>query len=276
MKRRLLSIVFTTLFSGSVLAGVVFEIEVTDHTGSDPVSEQTTAVSDGTNFKMEIPAERNGQAGDMIYRGDRREMVIVDHDDKSYMVMDEETMQRLGGQINQAMKQMEEAMKNVPPAQREMMERMMKERMPQMMSQSVPKFEVRKTDESNSVNGYDALRYDMLRDGRKVREMWVADWDEIEGGEEAAKAFEDMASFFQDMMDSLSSMSSMPGMADAMGDNPFSRMKEIGGFPVLTRELSDGGSLESESVLRSATRRDVDPAEFEPPAGYKRRSMGPN
>ena len=50
-------------------------------------------------------------------------------------------------------------------------------------------------------------------------------------------------------------------------------MKQIDGFPVVTSGLGADGSVEDESSLRSARRRTLDPADFEPPSGYKRRSM---
>ena len=58
-----------------------------------------------------------------------------------------------------------------------------------------------------------------------------------------------------------------------LSDNPYQHMAEIDGFPVVTREFGDDGSLEDESTLRSSQRRTLDPDAFEPPAGYKRRSM---
>ena len=42
----------------------------------------------------------------MIYRGDRREMVVIEHGNESYFVMDRETMKAMSGQMSQAMKQM--------------------------------------------------------------------------------------------------------------------------------------------------------------------------
>ena len=58
------------------------------------------------------------------------------------------------------------------------------------------------------------------------------------------------------------------------GETPFEHMNEIDGFPVVTRNFA-GGELESESTLRSAEERDLDPDAFEPPKGYRLRSMGP-
>ena len=251
------------------LAGVVYEIEVTDHEQSPPKTESIEAAVEGRHLKMGIAAGSTGGKGDMIFRGDRREMVVVDHKDKSYTVIDGAAMQQIAGQVSKAMSQMQEALKNVPEDKRKMIEEMMKQRLPQETAPQPPKSELRKTGERGEKNGYPCVKYEIWRDGRKLRELWVTDWDNVEGGSEVVDTFEDMADFFKELMDSIPDF----GQGGQSGDPAFEHMREIGGFPVVTREFGDDGSLEDESTLRSARRRTLDPAEFEPPSGYKRRSM---
>ncbi len=258
------------LAAGPALAGVVYEIEVKDHEQSPPKTESIEAAVEGKNLKMGIAPGSDGGRGDMIFRGDRREMVVIDHEDKSFHVIDEATMQQIAGQVSQAMSQMQEMLKSVPEEQRAMVEKMMKQRMPaEAQTPERPTSELRKTGDTGDKAGYPCVKYDVLRDGRKVRELWVTDWDNIEGGREVVGAFEDMADFFKELLDSVPDF----GQGGPSADSAFEHLKEIGGFPVVTREFDDDGSLEDESTLRSARRRTLDPAEFEPPAGYKRRSM---
>ncbi len=252
------------------LAGVVYEIEVKDHEQSPPKTESIEAAVEGRHLKMGIASQGKGAQGEMIFRGDRREMVVVDHENESYTVIDEAAMAAIAGQVSSAMSQMQEALKNVPADKREMIEKMMKEKMPQQAPQR-PTSELKRTGDKGTQAGYPCVKYEVLRDGRKVRELWVTDWSNIEGGKEVVGAFEDMADFFRELMDSIPDF----GQGGDMGDPAFEHMREIGGFPVITREFGDDGQLEDESTLRSATRRDLDPDAFEPPSGYKRRSMGP-
>jgi hypothetical protein len=51
-------------------------------------------------------------------------------------------------------------------------------------------------------------------------------------------------------------------------------MRELGGYPVLTREFDGSGRAESESRLKSARSSDIDPALFDPPQGYRRKDLG--
>ena len=256
-------------------AGVVYEIEVTDHEQSPPVVESMEISAEGRNLKMGIPSGGQSGKGEMIFRGDRREMVVVDHDNKSYMVIDEAMIETIAGQLSGVMSQMEEALKNVPEKQRAMVEKMMKQRMPQQAE--IPKrpvAEVRKTGDRAGKNGYPSVRYEVWVSDAKVRDLWVTDWDNIEGGDDVADVFRDMADFFAEMLDAVGEMAGgLGGMgADTSIFNDFS---SIEGFPVVTEEFADDGSLENESALRSAKRQTIDPDAFEPPSGYKRQEMMP-
>jgi hypothetical protein len=272
MKDKILGIllVCVILALAPALAGVVYEIEVTDHEQSPPKSESIEAAVEGRNLKMGIASGERGEQGEMIFRGDRREMVVVDHEDKSYHVMDKAAIDAIAGQVGAAMSQMQEALKNVPEDKRKMVEEMMKQRMPQQQPQR-PKSELRKTGEKAKKNGYPCVKYEVLRDGHKVRELWVTDWSNVEGGSDVVDAFEDMADFFKELMDSIADF----GQGGDIGDPAFAHLKEIGGFPVVTEEFGEDGSLEGTSTLRSARRQRLDPAAFEPPSGYKRRQMFP-
>jgi len=258
------------LLAGPLAAGVVYEIEVTDHGKSPATSQAMQATVEGRNLMMEIAGGGSGGSDEMIFHGERREMMIIDHDDKSYMVMDQETIAKLSTQVNAAMAQMQEALKNVPEAQRAMVEKMMKERMPQQASKKEPA-ELRKTKERAEQNGYPCVKYELVMDGKKTAELWVTDWDNVEGGDDVVSAFDDMAAFFRELMDA------MPTIGDqgAMAGEVFGHMSEMNGFPVVTKNFEHDGSLETESNLRSAKRQSIDPDAFEPPSGYKRRNMMP-
>lgn len=270
MKKLWIPLLLATL-AAPLTAGVVYEIEVKDHEQSPPKTESIQASVEGRHLKMGVASGGRGSQGEMIFRGDRREMVVVDHDNQAYTVIDEEAIGAIAGQVNSAMSQMQEALKNVPEDKRAMLEQMMKERMPQaQMEQKRPTTELKKTGERATHSGYPCVKYEVLQEGRTIRELWVTDWSNIEGGEETVDAFEDMAEFFQELIDSIPNFGQG---SSGIGDHAFEHMKELGGFPVVTREFGDDGSLEDESTLRGAERRTLDPDEFEPPAGYKRQEM---
>ena len=111
----------------------------------------------------------------------------------------------------------------------------------------------------------------MQKKKKKIRELWITSWKNIDGGNEAKNAFAAMNTFFEDMKDMFGA-GGFPG-----GSNPYNEMVLVDGFPVVVNNFNEvDGSLEDESILKSTKRRTLDPADFEPPSGYKRRSMMPN
>lgn len=253
--------------------GVVFEIETTYFDDGQPTDVDTVFVSvEGKLLSIETHStDKSGAAGSMIYRGDRDEMITVNHKEKSYVVIDKETVAGLAGQISDAMKQVQERLKDLPEGQRTAMEKMLKEQMKLPESQSTPS-EIKRTNEKQRMHGYPCVKYIVLREGVVVREIWVTDWDNVEGSDEANAALKDMAAFFDDIMSAFESSLGQFGGGFDMTRNPFSELDELDGFPIVTRYFSDE-ELTMESAFRSAQRRTLDPAAFEPPSGYKRQEM---
>lgn len=255
--------------------GVVFEIEVTDHRKSPPSTEITEMSIEGSNIVIQNQTTaKSKHPSKTIFRGERREVIMVDDKEKGYYVMDEAAMKSLAGQAAAAMQQMEEALKNVPADQREMVEKMMRERMPNTgVGQPAANTEVKKTGEKAQKAGYPCVKYQVLRDGQKIRELWITDWDNIDGGAEAGVAFKEMGAFFDKLWNSMPAFASGGFLGGS--DNPYSEMNFDLGFPVEGSSFDEDGSLDQEWQLKSARRERLDPSAFEPPSGYKRRSMGP-
>ncbi|MEM7104788.1 MAG: hypothetical protein AAF502_16745 [Bacteroidota bacterium] len=287
MRYSMLAVVLSAImfFSFGVNSpGVVFEIETTYHSGTEPRVESAEMSVEGEMLKMEIlPGEdsdgNTGVRDEAIFRGDRKEMIYVDHERKSYMVMDKEALRAISSQIGNVQSEMEDVLKNLPEdVKKQMQEAMAKGgNMPGAGPMAPPPIQrdYKKTGQRGTKEGYPCVRYDVFNQrGAKVQELWVTDWDNITGGGEARDAFAGMVEFLEEMIDSFSKMG--PGGNNPMGDfdSIYEELKEIDGFPVVTREFGEDGDLDSESVLRSARHRTLDPADFEPPSGYKRQSMG--
>jgi hypothetical protein len=267
MKRSLITLAMLAAAAPAV-AGVVYQVETTDMTGSGSGTMQSTISADGPLLKMQMHGAGDGFNGEMIYRGDRREMVMVNHDEKTVMVMDEATIKAMADQISQAMAAMEQALAAMPASQRAKMEQMMKSKMPAMPEPSAPA-EIKATGDGDTINGYPTTRYDVWRDGIRQRELWITDWANVDGGEEVAETFQQMAAFMQSMFDNLPNI----GGIRSAGNTAFAYLKEMKGFPVKTREFADSGAVEYESVLVSSEERNLDPSTFEPPKGYKQQDL---
>jgi hypothetical protein len=274
MAKRWLVLVFILLLGRSGFAGVVFEVETKIHQPSPEIMTHQISV-EGRDLRMERTSGEGAPSNTMIYHGDQREMVLIDHDQKRYFVIDRQALQSMAERQKQAMSQMQQMLKNVPENQRAMIEKMMKQRMGQMPAQQPepPEHELRKTDSRAVKAGYPCQKYEIWQAGRKIQELWVTDWRNVNGGREAKPALKEMAEFSHDMQQSFANASGMPGAGDGRrGNSLMNVMQQIDGFPVITLSFRDD-VLTEETVLRSSRPQTLPPAAFAPPAGYTPRQM---
>ncbi len=267
------AIALTVLASAHAASGGVRYDLVETAPGEDPGYRTPTVtiwVADG-NLKVAGTGE---DAGEMIFHVDRREMIIIDHDDRAYTRLDEAAIERISARMQEAMAEYEAAMESVPAAQRQMVERMMRDRMREMFEgEQMPKVEYKPTGATKTVAEYETRVFEAAVDGRKVRELFVADWSDVEGGRDFSQAFEGMASFFSEMMQALSRGPTATMLMEWSGDSWLDGFADVSGFPVLIREFSPGGEAESETRLVGTEAFEPDDSTFAPPPGYRQRSL---
>ena len=199
---------------------------------------------------------------DVIFLGERNELIIEDHTNGSYTRIDQPTLDQLAEQVNAAMAQLEQMLDGMPAAQREMVLQMQQQAgmsIPGLGAAEAPVLEVRASGRSDTRAGYPVREWELLEDGVVERRMWVTPWSEIDGGDEAREALTGMATFFDAF---LAAMPSLPGVATIQ--NPFTSIDEMGGMPVVTEELRSDGSVERTSEVTGVERRTLGASTFEP------------
>ena len=177
--------------------------------------------------------------------------------------------QEVAGQMAQAMKQMQESMKDMPPEQQKMMEQMMRSRMPQTEGapQDCPesRVEMKKTGQQATIAGYPAVRYDILIDGKPDSELWlakgIAAWRELDP--------QKLEKFAAEMAKLAPRCSRGQRQRGLRGDDPSWKLANEG-YPVRTVHRSNGST--TIEVVKAETRT-VPATEFQPPAGFTRKTF---
>ncbi|MEZ5598332.1 MAG: hypothetical protein R3E84_18485 [Pseudomonadales bacterium] len=240
-------------------AGVAVTVEVQE-TGAEAIPQRVLLL--GKDIKL---SGAGGEAKDMVFKGSTDEMLAIDHERGEYMLIDRATVEQLAGGVAAISQQMDAVLRNLPPEQREMMEKMMKGKLPQATpAPTAP--EIRATGETATHGGLKTRRFDVFVDGRKRSEFWVANWNDIDP--RVRTAFEHMASFMKGLVDKLPAK-----MSDSVRTGGFEAIGDLNGLPMLTREFDASGKVAGESRVTGITDADVDVAIFNPPAGYTRRSL---
>lgn len=260
------------MIAPALMAGYEYTLESKD-VSSSAKAEITSVVTDGESLFMAMDSGNPNASDTIIFRAEAREMIVVEEQNKSYMVFDMETLKSIAGQIGGVMSQVEEALKNVPESQRAMMEKMLKDKMPkQTKGVQAPKMEVRKTGKKAKHQGYNTVRYDVFDNGQKIREMWITDWKNVKGGTDVAEAFQNMGEFFEEMLSAFN----MPGAQESVAEmkrNLFAQMKDLKGFPVVTFEFDEQGKPMRETRLVKSGTKKTDEKTFKPDPSYRRVSM---
>lgn len=243
----------------------------TEYAQDPPVVGTVEISTMGKSSRIEITSVSSSESGGMIYNAERQEMIAIDHGAQEYYVIDKEMMNRMASQVSQAMAQMKEALAAMPPEQRALAEQMMKQQMPQPQLEAGPPVDINKTGESGSIAGYDCDYYDVMQDGRRIRDLCVTGWDDIDEGRDVAAAMMELAGFFKSMREAFAGAGGM-GVMDRQQEM-FAYMRELEGYPVLSRDYDAAGELQTESRLRSAGHVDLSPELFEPPASYRQQAL---
>lgn len=271
MFKILAALILTLSFSFNSFADVVFELDQKQI--SPEASHKTKGMVKGNNFKMDFYENGTELDGAMIYRGDKKEMIMVNHQDKTYVVLDQATMDELAKVMSEAMSQFEAAMKDATPEEREMMGKMMKGRMPGIGDGGYVEPVLKKVG-TGKANGYSCTKYDVFRGEVKISQHCVAPWNSIDGGNEMKSVMLEMAQFMDQMAKSFSKNKGIMGQQIQFENNVFNQLRKLNGFPVQTIDYLNG-KIESESNFVSSKKVNLNPADLEPPAGYKQQDMGP-
>jgi len=173
--------------------------------------------------------------------------------------------QAANAQRAESLKAIEQAMKNLPPDQKKAMEQAMRGQMGPGGAGGgpcvEPRREVRRTGQQATIAGFPAVRWEVLADGRVESELWVAPGLPVAGELDAAK--------LEQVSNAMArAFACGPGGGPGGGADPTWRL--VGeGYPV--RTVADQGALTVEVVR--AESRSVATGEFQPPAGFARRTL---
>jgi len=245
-------------------AGTVITMESRDILGDEALAADLVMYVDGGSLRLDAVDRDNGTEGSLIYLSDSEELIAIDHTSSEFVVLDRAAVQAMASQISSAMEQAEKALEELPAEQREFARQMLRQQLGQVTDTPTPR-DVRRSDATDSVAGIECEDYDVLESGMKTRELCVAAWSRIPGGDGVRPVIESMAGFFEDMRTAFS----RDGF-DLMGprSDVFSHMRDIDGFPVKSADFDKSGIATNDMHFVSSVTRDIDPALFAPPAGY--------
>jgi hypothetical protein len=268
MLRTICLIAISLILVTPLVAGVAVTLEVKEFTGGEPITREATIHISGGDLSMRM--DDAGGSPQMIYRGDLAHLNIVDHRERRFMTLDEQTFTAMKHKMDATLEMMASRMEGMSPERRAEIEKIFTIRMPGQAKPG-PEVVIEKTGEQKKVSGIDCQGYRALVEDERVREYWVADWASFEGGDELRKT---MLAFGEFNVTLLESAGTALPFEDAFASNPFGEMMKLDGFPVQVRQF-ENDALTSETTLKSIEKKPIEPLEFEVPQDFEQQLVVP-
>ncbi len=211
------------------------------------------------------PERKGDMNASVIFRGDRQQLVVLDHNRKTYFVLDDQVINRVSSQLGNMMAQMEARIANLPPDQREMARRMMQQRLGSTgtsTTQDQTPHRVEKLTETKKINGYSCQLFEVFRAKQKVSSVWsTRDVDS-----------ENLRSIFVELNRFTRRIRQSARFADFETGVDFLGFEGLEGFPILVETFEDGNLVQRTSFTRVAPSAKA--VNFEADPGYKPQAPG--
>ncbi|MBI3895365.1 MAG: DUF4412 domain-containing protein [Acidobacteria bacterium] len=259
-------LVAVVCWAQSAQAGVVIEQQERQPANQNQAHTAILYVDAG-KLRMETKSPQ-GEDVVMIFDQSKQVMWTIDRKAGTYYEITAADVQKMGqsmgqamGQMSEMMKQMEAEMANMPPEQRAMMERMMKQGSMTMAQPAAPQITVEEKGQGDKVGQFSCSLYDVLTNGQRTQEVCAAPLDQALMQPPEYQTFQAMAEFYEPLRRNA-----------PQGGWGVSGVSQIKGFPVRWRSY-EGGRTVSEWEVVKAEQRDLDPSQFGLPSGLKKQDM---
>jgi hypothetical protein len=228
------------------------------------VEKTTTGASSQTNQiqleKDRIRAETAGATGEkqvFMFDAVRQTMWIVNPDKKTYSEITKADVDRMGGQMSDAMAKMQQQMQSMPPEQRAQIEAIMRGRGMPGGGAPPPKTEYKKTG-TDKVGKWTCDKYEGSQNGQKTVELCTVSPQALGFAAGDFEVSRQLQAFFSKLM---------PQGADNMFR--MGTMEEQGFSGVPVRRVSFGPRASSTEIME-VTRQTFPDSTFAVPAGFQK------
>jgi len=178
--------------------------------------------------------------------------------------------------LTETQRDLEKEIQSLPPAERERARAMLRQLgglgqpTPGAGAAGAPKPQVavERTSETETIAGLPTRKYRILADGRLYEELWLTTDPAITRELDPQRASDTLGRMMACMLDA-----NPRGGPPGVEDDPEYRKLYLAGWPLRSVYHGSGGASGRSTILK-AERREVNDAEFAPPAGLRRVSLG--
>lgn len=250
--KKIFYILLLTMLAGPALAGHEIRAYLSDMSAKSPARYTCRLLLQDSNIKVDT-APFTGEETELIYLSNQRLVRCINHTEESYTELNEKNFSNYSTAITSFMKYAESCMNNEDVATRK------------------DKVAVRVVEEKGSAQKIDGVlckKYLVWSDGRKIQEIWLANWTEVSLSSAEFQPFRQLINFYNQIAPTLEMFPSpIRGPRVATGG-----ILGCNGYPVLVRQFGQG-RLQYEIRLGLPKERNVSAGEFLVPQGYAKTAL---
>lgn len=202
-----------------------------------------------------------------LFDFDKDQMIVLDHNSQTFTVIDPEAFVKAVEEYTKKMEKMRQKhLESLPPEQREMVEKMIKQRELESGKDKSGKIviSIKSSDESTIISGYNASKYEVFHNNKLNEELWLTNDLDIQNELELKK--------MSNLMTEFKKVNKRLGDDTVVNEDAFIKLFANGGFPLKTVDRSFGETVYIEEVV-DIKKQDIPKENFKLPSGYKEKSV---
>jgi hypothetical protein len=248
-------------------ASGIYMREQTRHFGRAEGASTSSIYLEAQRVRVDSAGTDQKQQVFIYHGGDAQRLYLIDVAAGTYRTFTKAELERMMGSVNTQMDairaKMDAQLKNMDPKQRDMVEKMMKGRMGTAEPAAVTKTTYQLVESDVTVGEWECDKYDGLKDGEKVREIYTTDWSTFGLKPADFAVFRELASMFAGMAKQAQVDIYQVGSENALSDEEFE------GVPVRRISYRDGQPSQQHDVIE-VSRKDFEDEIFQLFEGLKK------
>lgn len=202
-----------------------------------------------------------------LFDFDRNKMIVLDHNGQTYTVIEPQAFVKAVEDYTKEIERMRKKhLESLPPEQREMVEKMMKERELEAGKNETGRIviSIKNSEVSENISGYKASKYEVFHNDKLNEELWLTNDLNIQNELDLKK--------MANLMTEFKKVNKRLGNDTVVNEEAFINLFANGGFPLKTVDRSFGETVYIEEVVE-IKKQDIPKENFKLPSGYKEKSV---
>ncbi len=255
-------LLFFILFTGPSFSGIVMEQMRYELQSPDKKDKGLLLIQDN---KMLFKDTTNNVS--TLFDFNRDQMIVLDHNNQTFTVIDPQAFVKAVEEYTKKAEEMRQKhLESLPPDQREMVEKMIKERELESGKPATGKIviSIKNSEVSEEISGYKASKYEVFHNDVLNEELWLTNDLDIQNELDLKK--------MSNLMTEFKKVNKRLGDDTVVNEDAFINLFANGGFPLKTVDRSFGETVYIEEVV-DIKKQDIPKDNFNLPSGYKEKSV---